>query len=377
MLGKFIKQKEIVIEAGDTMEYVDFGFADPNGLSREQVVEKMLESGVWPVIRQRPYSLIADPSEYVDFGFADPNPKSIFISTFDTSPLAPDYNFIIEGEAEAFQLGIDALRKLTSGKVHLNVFDDPSTSGVFLDTKGVEINRFVGPHPTGNISTQVSRLDPINKGDVIWYLRPQEVLIIGRLFLSGHYDASKIYALTGSMVKQPAYYKSLVGACIQEMVKDNTQDGNKRYISGNVLTGTRITEDGYAGFYDSEITVIPEGDYFEFLGWADPGFNKYSFYNQFFSKLLPTKKHSLDTNIHGGKRAFVMTGKYEKVFPFDIFPMQLIKAIMIEDIDLMENLGIYEIDAEDFALIEFIETSKIDIQSIVLKGLALIKKETT
>jgi len=359
---------EIIIEAGNTMEYVGFGMADPNFLERRMIIEKMLKSGVWPVLRQRPYDIIANWEE---------NPRAIFISAFDTSPLAPDYNFIVEGQAEAFQAGIDALRKLTSGKVHLNVFDDPTTSNLFLETNGVQINRFIGPHPTGNISTQISRLDPINRGDVVWYLRPQEVLMIGRLFLSGKYDATKIYALTGSMIKKPAYYKSLAGASIRDMVNGNTLEGTPRYISGNVLTGTRITRDGYAGFYDSQITVIPEGDYYEFFGWATPGLNKYSFYSQFLSRLWPKKKYSLDTNVHGGERAFVMTGKYEKVFPFDIFPMQLIKAILIEDIDLMENLGIYEIDAEDFALIEFIDTSKIEIQSIVRKGLELMRKETT
>ncbi|MFH1937120.1 MAG: Na(+)-translocating NADH-quinone reductase subunit A [Bacteroidota bacterium] len=359
---------EIIIEAGETIEYVDFGMADPNTLTRDQIMEKMLKSGLWPVIRQRPYSVIAKPED---------NPKAIFISAFDTSPLAPDYNFIVDGQAEAFQAGIDALRKLTSGKVHLNVFDDPATSNVFLETKGVQINRFLGPHPTGNVSTQISRLDPINKGDVAWYLRPQEVLMIGRLFLSGTYDTTKLYALTGSMINKPAYYKSLAGACIHDMVNGNTLEGNSRYISGNVLTGTRITRDGYAGFFDSQITVIPEGDYYEFFGWAAPGLSKFSFYSQFLSPLLPKKKYNLDTNLHGGERAFVMTGKYEKVFPFDIFPMQLIKAIMVEDIDLMENLGIYEIDDEDFALIEFIDTSKLEIQSIVRKGLDLMQKETT
>jgi len=359
---------EIVIEAGKSMEYVDFGVADPNALKREQVIEKMLQSGVWPVIRQRPYSIIADPAD---------NPKAIFISAFDTSPLAPDYNYIMEDQAEAFRTGVDALRKLTSGKVHLNVLDDPATSNLFLETSGVQVNRFTGPHPTGNISTQVSRIDPINKDDVIWYLRPQEVLMIGRLFLSGKYDTTKIYALTGSMIREPAYYKSFGGASVLEMIQDNTVEGNVRYISGNVLTGTRIAGDGYVGFYDSQVTAIPEGDYFEFFGWATPGLNKFSFYSQFMSKLLPGKKYSLDTNYHGGERAFVMTGKYERVFPFDIYPMQLIKAIMIEDIDLMENLGIYEVDAEDFALIEFIDTSKMEIQEIVGEGLELMRKETT
>lgn len=359
---------EIVIEAGETKEYVDFGKADPNELTRDQIIEKLLKSGLWPLIRQRPYSIIARPEE---------NPKAIFIPAFDTSPLAPDYNFIVEGQAGAFQTGIDAVRKLTSGKVHLNVREDLSTSNVFLGTSGVQINRFSGPHPTGNVSTQVSRLDPINKGDVIWYLRPQEVLTIGRLFLSGTYDATKIFTLTGPMVKKPAYYKSLSGACIGEMVKHNIREGMPRYISGNVLTGTKIAGDGYAGFYDSQITVIPEGDQYEFFGWAMPGLNKFSFYSQFFSWLQPKKRYTLDTNLHGSERAFVMTGKYEKVFPFDIYPMQLIKAILAEDIELMENLGIYEVDEEDFALVEFIDTSKTEIQSLVRKGLDLIRMETT
>lgn len=359
---------EIIVEAGKTMEYIDFGKADPDILTRDQIIEKMLKSGVWPVIRQRPFSIIASPGD---------NPKAIFISAFDTSPLAPDYNFLVAGCQEAFQTGINALRKLTPGKVHLNILDDPSTSSVFLETRGVQINRFSGPHPTGNISTQVSRLDPINKGDVIWYLRPQEVLLIGRLFLSGTYDATKIFALTGQGIKKPAYYKSLFGACIHDMISGNLHQGNYRFISGNPLTGSRIAKDGYTGFYESQITVLPEGDYYEFFGWAMPGLNKYSFYRQFLSRLFPKSRYSLDTNLHGGERAFVITGKYEQVFPFDIYPMQLIKAILVEDIDLMENLGIYEIDSEDFALIEFIDTSKTEIQSIIRQGLELLRKETT
>lgn len=358
---------EIVIEADSQIEYIDFGMADPNALSRDQIVDKMLKSGVWPVIRQRPFSVIANPGD---------TPKAIFISAFDTNPLAPDFNYIIEGQEKAFQTGIDALLKLTNGKVHLNVQDHPGTSKVFLETRGVQLNCFTGPHPAGNISTQVSRLDPIGKGDLIWYLRPQEVVMIGRLFLSGTYDATRIFALTGSMVNKPAYYKSLTGGSIQDMVNSNIAGGAARYISGNVLTGTRVTSDGFAGFYDSQVTVIPEGDYHEFLGWALPGLTKFSFYNMFLSRMLPKNGYALDTNIHGGERAFVMTGKYEQVFPFDIYPMQLLKAILAEDIDLMENLGIYEIDAEDFALIEFIDTSKIEIQSIVRKGLEMIRIDT-
>lgn len=357
---------EVVIEADSQTEYIDFGKADPKAITRGEIVEKMLKSGVWPVIRQRPYSIIARPESA---------PKAIFISAFDTAPLAPDFSYIAEGESVAFQTGIDALRKLTAGKVHLNIPDKPQVSKVFTEAKGVQLNRFSGPHPAGNISTQVSRLDPIGKGEVIWYLRPQEVLTIGRLFISGHYDATRTIALTGSMVKKPDYFKILSGACIREMVHNNLHEGHPRFISGNVLTGTAISGDGFVGFYDSQVTVIPEGNYHEFLGWAMPGLDKFSFSGQFFSRLTPQKKYRIDTNLHGGERALVMTGKYEKVFPFDIYPMQLIKAILAEDIDLMENLGIYEIDSEDFALMEFIDTSKTEIQDIVKKGLELIRKE--
>ena len=358
--------EEIVIEPAEKQEFLDFGKGDPSEMDREKVVEKLLASGVWPMIRQRPYSTIASP---------DASPKAIVIPAFDTAPLAPDYNYIVEHEGAAFQTGLDVLRKLTSGPVYLNVEASADTSAVFTKAKGVTITQFQGPHPTGNVSTQISRLNPINKGEVIWYLRPPEVITIGRLFLTGQYDATRIFALTGPMVKHPKYYKSVIGSSIMPMTDHNIEAGHARYISGNVLTGTKIEPDGYASFYDSQITVIPEGDYHEFFGWALPGLNKFSFYRQFFSWLTPGKRYSLDTNLHGGERAYVLTGMYEKVFPFDIYPMQLIKAILIEDIDQMENLGIYEIDAEDFALVEFIDASKTEIQSIVRKGLELMRKE--
>jgi Na+-transporting NADH:ubiquinone oxidoreductase subunit A len=358
--------QEIVIEPAEQQDFIDFGKADPNNLDCEEVVEKLLASGLWPMIRQRPYSTIAAP---------DDNPKAIVIPAFDTAPLAPDYNYIVAHDGEAFQTGIDALRKLTSGDIYLNIEANTETSSVFTNTKGVTLTRFKGPHPTGNVSTQISHLNPINKGDIIWYLRPQEVLSIGRLFLNGRYDATRIIALTGPMVEHPKYYKSLIGSAIHPMTVHNIEEGHARYISGNVLTGTKIESDGYVSFYDSQVTVIPEGDYSEFFGWAMPGLNKFSFYRQFFSFLTPNRKYALDTNLHGGERAYVLTGQYEKVFPFNIYPMQLIKAILIEDIDQMENLGIYEIDAEDFALVEFIDASKTEIQTIVRNGLELMRKE--
>jgi Na+-transporting NADH:ubiquinone oxidoreductase subunit A len=360
------KLLEVIIETDGKEEAVEFDVPKVESADRDALIEVMLKSGVWPVIRQRPYSTIADPKD---------NPKAIFVSAFDTAPLAPDMDLIAHGQGEAFQKGLDVLAKLTTGKVHLNIDDKKTFSKVFLNSKNVQINRFSGPHPTSNVSVHVSRIDPINKGEIIWYLGTQEVLTIGRLFLSGKFDATRIIALTGSEVKKPMYYKTFIGARITNMVSDNVNGSNLRYISGNVLTGHTIERDGFVRFYDSVVTIIPEGDYYEFFGWVAPGFNKFSFSGTFPSKLFPNKKYRLDTNLHGGERAFVMTGKLEKVFPFDIFPMQLLKAILVEDIDLMENLGIYEIEEEDFALCEVIDTSKTNMQEIVRGGLDLMRQE--
>lgn len=358
---------EIIIEPDAQQQYEDFGKAAPNNLDRDQVLDKMLKSGVWPVIRQRPYTVIANP---------DDNPKAIFVSAFDTSPLAPDYNFIVEGQAEAFQTGLDALKKLTTGKIHLNLKGNGDNSSVFTNAKNVQINYFSGPHPAGNVGTQINKLDPINKGEVVWHLRPHEVITIGRLFLEGRFNSERIIALVGSEVIKPMYIKTRIGASIKEIIKDNLKDGKLRFISGNPLTGKKIDKNGFISFYDSQLTVLPEGDYYEMFGWVLPGFGKFSFSRTFFSWLHPKdKKYRMDTNFHGGPRAFVITGEMEKVFPFDIYPMQLLKAIMIEDIDAMENLGIYEVDEEDFALIEFIDTSKTEAQYIVRKGLDIMRKE--
>ena len=356
---------EVSVDAAPDQEFVDFGAADPNSLDKAAIIEKMLKSGVWPFIRQRPYSIIANP---------DDDPKAIMIPAFDSAPLAPDFDLIVEGQEADFQAGVDALKKLTGGKVYLNISDKQS-SQVFNNAKGVEINTFSGPHPAGNVSTQISRISPLNRGEVVWYLRPQEVLSIGRLFTQGKLDPSRVIALTGSEIEKPVYYKTILGASISGMTDGNVRDGKLRYISGNALTGTKIEKTGFVGFYDSQLTVIPEGDHSEFLGWAMPRINKFSFYYTFLSWMMPRKKYRLDTNYNGGERAFILTGKFEQVFPLDIYPMQLVKSIMIEDIDQMENLGIYEVDEEDFALCEFISTSKINLQKTVREGIDLMIKE--
>ena len=360
------KLLEIVIEKeGD--ENIQFEKSDPAKLSREKVKEALLSSGLWPSIRQRPYHIIANPADV---------PKAIFISGFDTSPLAPDYNFIMDNSPSSFfSKGIVALKKLTDGKINLVLKGKEESSETLKNTADVEIHRFSGPHPAGNVGVHIHHIDPINKGEIIWIVNLQDVLSIGRLFEEGIYKPEKIIALTGSEVINRQYYKILSGASIAPVVKNNVKEGNLRYISGNVLTGSKIEPEGFVGYYDSHVTVIPEGDYYEFFGWAKPGADKFSFSKTFLSSLLPQKSYRLDTNFHGGERAFVLTGIYEKVLPMDVYPMQLLKAILVNDIDGMENLGIYEVAEEDLALCEFICPSKTEIQSIVRQGLDTMVKE--
>ena len=356
---------EVRITADSEQSYESFSYDFKD--SREKIIEALLKSGVWPFIRQKPFDIIANPSD---------KPKAIFISTFDTAPLAPDNDFVLHGLDKAFQTGIDIIKKLTDGKVHLNIDGNTNPSKVFTDCIGVEINKISGPHPAGNVGVQIHHIEPINKGDVIWYLYPQDVLTIARLFIDGKYDVSRIVALTGPQVERPRYYRTILGASISNMLSENTIiKGYNRFISGNVLTGTKISDEGFIGFYDSQVTVISEGNQQEFLGWISPGLQKFSMSKSYFSWLTPSKKFNLNTNYNGEERAYVVTGQYEKVLPMDIFPMQLVKACMIEDIDAMEQLGIYEVSCEDMALCEFVCTSKMEVQNIIREGLDLVKKE--
>ena len=351
---------EVRILADQEIKYEDFGAANPNDLSSDDVKAKMLASGVWPFVRQRPYDIIANPNE---------KPKAIFISGFDSNPLAADVDFILQDKKEEFQAGIDALKKLTDRKIHLGLKPNHAANSVLNSAQGVEVITFEGPHPAGNVGVQIHHTDPINKGERVWYVAPQDVLIIGRLFLTGKFDASKIIAFAGSEVKKPKYYKTVFGASIKNLVEGNINEGVNRYISGNPLTGSRIEKDGYLGAYDTSISVIPEGTESRFFGWITPNFDKLSASRTMFSWLMPNKKYTLDTNLNGEDRAFVVTGQYEKVFPFDIYPVYLLKAILTQDIEKMENLGIFEVAPEDFALCEFVCTSKMQLQKIVRKGL--------
>ncbi len=339
-------------------------------LSPDIIKEKLLETGLWPMIRQRPYSTIANP---------DDTPKAFFISAFDSSPLAPDMNFIAEHFPDSLQKGLEVLSILSDKKLHLCVHAEKTKSEVLLKAKNVTIHTFSGPHPSGNIGTQINKICPINKGDIVWYCTLADVINIGHYFLTGILDFSRIYAVAGTGLQKPHYIRTQIGTQIGAMVHGNLKDGHQRIISGNVLTGRAVNDNDFIGFYHNMLSVIPEGDNRqEMLGWIWPGFKKFSVSRTFPSAFVPKSLHptyELDTNTHGEERPFVVTGEFEKVFPFDILPLQLIKACIIEDIDLMENLGIYEVDEEDFALCEFIDTSKTDIQQIIRKGLDLMRKE--
>jgi len=357
---------EVIIESDNEQKYESHSSLNVKNANREQLIDYMLSNGVWPFIRQKPYDIIANPSDM---------PKAIFISAFKSGPLAIDNDFALYGMDDLFQSGLDIITKLTNGKTHLNLDGNTNSSKVFSEAKGVEINSFSGPHPAGNVGVQIHHINPINKGDIVWYLEPQDVIVIARLFNEGKYDVSRIISLCGSEVSKPRYYRTISGTCVSNLIDDNVENDNNRVICGDVLSGTKIDKNGYLGFYDTQLTVIKEGNEQEFLGWALPGFNKFSMSKSYFSWLFPKRKYDIDTNMRGEERAYVVTGQYEKVLPMDIYTQQLIKAIMIEDIDLMEKLGLYEVGPEDLALCEFVCTSKIEVQSIIRHGLDLLRKE--
>ena len=364
--GERRKILEVVVEPDGKNEFQSFPKADPLKLTREEILEHLLKSGLWPFLKQRPYGIIAKP---------DSKPKHIFISGFDSAPLAPDYEFIFKNEKGPLQTGINALSKLTDGSVYIGLSPKQS-DGIFSSLKNVSLNTFEGAHPSGNVGIQIHHVSAISKGEIIWTISPQAIVFIGRLFEEGKVDFSKIIALTGSEVKAPKYYKTIHGTELSGLLNGTTRkEAHERYISGNVLSGTKVDQDGYLGFFDNQLTVIPEGDEYEMLGWALPGATKFSASKTFLSSLFPKKEYVLNANMHGGERAYVMTGQFEKLLPMDLLPLFLIKAILADDIDKMEQLGIYEIIDEDLALCEYADTSKTNIQEIVRRGISTMLKE--
>lgn len=416
--GERRKILEIIIKSDNNFSAVDYGVIDLSTVSKEELINKLCSAGVWPLIKQRPFDVIADPIQ---------QPKAIFVSAFDTAPLAPDYDFILEHRAEDFEIGIQALSKfVNSGKVNLNIpfakdvdFNEDKVlryadatgeikempfhkannapeynqgkkallaiiqkyskpSSFFRNIPNTEVNVFEGRHPAGNVGIQIHHLNPLNAGEVIWVVNAQDVAIIGEFIKTGKFAPRRILALTGSEVKAPQYFNVRLGASLNTIINQAIKEAEEkpRLISGNVLTGSKVAKDSFIGYYDNQITIIPEGDQFDLFGWALPFQpEKLSFSRTLWSWISPSKKYRLNTNKNGEERPFVVTGQYEEVLPMNIHPVQLIKACLIEDIELMEGLGIYEVAPEDLALCEFVCTSKVPVQEILRGALDLVKKE--
>ena len=360
------KVMSITVEAAAEQDFEEFGRKEVASMDAQAVKEALLESGMFAFVRQRPYDVIADPSVA---------PRAIFVSAFDSSPLAPDFEFVLKGQEADFQTGLSALAKIAKTYLGVSVHQ---TSSALTGAKDVAVTVFDGPHPAGNVGVQINHIAPVNKGETVWTVDPQAVIFIGRLFNTGRVDLTRTVALTGSEVLKPAYCKLKVGALLTNVFAGNvTPDSELRYISGNVLTGKQISANGFLGAFHSQLTVIPEGNgVHEMLGWIMPRTGDFSVSHSYFSWLSGRKKeYVLDARVKGGERHMIMSNEYDRVFPMDILPEYLIKAIIAGDIDRMEALGIYEVAPEDFALCEFVCSSKMELQRIVREGLDMLRKE--
>ncbi|MBQ7878910.1 MAG: Na(+)-translocating NADH-quinone reductase subunit A [Bacteroidaceae bacterium] len=355
----------IVVESDGKFESVDYKAKDVFSLSAEEVKNNLLAAGLFAFIRQRPYDVIAAPTD---------TPRAIFVSTFDSKPLAVDFEVALKGNEEDFQVGLDALSRIAP--LFLNV-GAKQTSVALNVAKNVTTTVFKGPHPAGNVGVQINHIAPVNKGEVVWTVGAEEVIFIGRLFNKGKIDFTRTVALAGSEVKNPSYSKVVLGAQVSTLIDGRLDNTNElRIIDGNVLTGKKIAADGFLGAFSTEVTVIPEvmgGD--EMFGWIAPRFSMFSTSRSYFSWLFPKRKYTIDARIKGGERHMIMSNEYDKVFPMDIYPEYLIKAIITGNIDKMEELGIYEVAPEDFALCEFVDSSKLELQRIVREGLDKLRAE--
>lgn len=364
--GQKRKITEIIIDSDSSQKSKKFKTSKFENFKREEIIKSLLESGCWPFINQRPYSIIANPSD---------TPKSIFISAFNTAPIAADIQIVLDDQKNEFSTGIQVLRKLTDG--NLNICVEKNNQTFINDIKDVVIHNVSGPHPAGNVGVQIHHIDPISSGEKVWTIDPEDVAIIGRFFLTGNYNPLRTIAVSGPPVKYPQYYKTIAGSKLSEIINDaGVSDGLLRYINGDVLSGRSVEKDNYLGFYNNTFSVLREGNHYNMFGWIPFINNKVpSIYKTSFSWLFPNKKYDLDTNMNGEERAFVVTGEMERVFPMDILPMQLLKECLIGDIEKMENLGIYEVAPEDFSLIDYSSSSKIEAQYIIRKGLDLMISE--
>jgi len=359
------KVLSIQVKADKQQQFKDFGLTDLAKASAEDVKKLLLESGMFAFFVQRPYAVTANPED---------TPKAIFISAFSDMPLAADFDFVLKGNEKDFQTGINALAKIAT----VNIGAKRAAAVAVLKAENAKVTVFDGKCPAGNVGVQINHVNPVNKGEIVWTIAPEEVIFIGRLINTGKVDFSRTIAVAGSAFKKQAYAKVIVGQQIKSIVEGNLETTEHvRIIDGNPLTGTKVTTDDFLGAHTTEVTAIPEGDdVHEAFGWIMPRFKQFSTSRTYFSWLMGKKReYKFDARIKGGYRHMIMSNEYEKVFPMDIMPEQLIKAIIAGDIDKMEALGIYEVAPEDFAVAEFVDSSKLELQRIVREGLDMLRKE--
>ena len=367
--GEKRKLLAVVVATDGKDESLEFKIPAPEKASREDVAGVLMSAGLWPMLIRRPYGRIAKVGEW---------PRAIFVSGFDSAPCGPDMNFVLEGELENLKTGVEVLKRLTDGKVHLGL--KAGTDGVLNKVDNAEQHFFDGPHPAGNVGVQIHHIDPIRKGDVVWTVDVQNLAIIGRLFKTGRVDMTKIVCMSGPQVVNPYYLRIRGGAEIKSFVMNSNirpprKGSGARIVCGSALSGRATTRDEFMDFYANQITVVEEGDYYEFFGSFTPNLDKFSVSRTFLSWICPRKKYRLDTNVNGGARPILMTGIWEKYLPMDIHPMYLVKACIAGNIDKMEALGIYEVLPEDMALCEFVDPSKTEVQEAIQNGINLMIKE--
>ncbi len=357
----------VEVLADKQQQYRSLNAPNLDTCSRTDLVAFLLDSGGWTMLRQRPYHMIADHTEV---------PDNIFVSTFDTAPLAPNLDLVVEGRGTAFQKGLDVLGKLTKGHVWLglNANGEGAPSSVFVNATGVKKTWFSGPHPAGNVGVQIHHTAPVGPKTIVWTLDVQGVITIGALFTENRFNAERVVALTGAELASPKYVRTYLGAHIGQLLEGNIIDGNNRIISGDVLSGTKASKDDFLNFYDDQITVVEEGDRYEMFGWLLPDMATPSVSKALPGSRFPDTVYKANTNTNGEKRAFVVTGQYEDVLPMDIYPQHLMKAILTNDYEKMEGLGIHELVEEDVALCEFACTSKQPLQEILRTGLDMVKE---
>ena len=360
------KVLRVVVEADKDQQYVDFGLKQMASLDGDAVVKALLEAGLFGYINQLPYAVSTTP---------DQKPRAVFVSALRDMPLAGDFEYELQGNEEDFQTGLTALSKVAPVCLGIGA---KQTSKALTEAKDVEVNVFDGPCPAGNVGVQVNNIAPVNKGEVVWTVDPTTVIFFGRLFRTGKVDLRRLVAVAGSEITKPEYAEVLVGQPIADLLEGKlAAKDHVRIINGNPLTGRKATMDDFVSGHTSEITVIPEGDNVdEMLGWILPRTNDFSVSRSYFSWLFgKNKEYALDARVKGGERHMIMSGEYDKVLPMDIYAEYLIKAIIAGDIDRMEQLGIYEVAPEDFAVAEFVDSSKLELQHIVRQGLDMLRKE--